>query len=140
MARLNLRLFAAVAAGQIARGGSAVDEFLGWADILATLRREELILLATLHRIEQAKPPPGSGPSAFSDPARAALTRALVPDPFASAGDVAAAADACTRTGLVVVTRRPADPPLVFRTTPCLAALLALASIEGVLGRERQAH
>ena len=48
-ARLNLRLLAAVAAGQGARTGFAADEFLAWADVLATLRREELI-----HRTQQA--------------------------------------------------------------------------------------
>ncbi|WP_296739946.1 hypothetical protein [Mesorhizobium sp.] len=49
-ARLNLRLLAAVAAGQPASPSFYPDEFLAIADSLASLRREEVILLGVIQR------------------------------------------------------------------------------------------
>jgi hypothetical protein len=50
-ARLNLRLLAKVARGQYEREGLYASEFLRYADMIASLRREEVIFLATLHRV-----------------------------------------------------------------------------------------
>ncbi|MGI4807500.1 MAG: hypothetical protein ACRYF2_05255 [Janthinobacterium lividum] len=49
-ARLNLRLMAKVIAGQVERGVLYADEFLRNADLIAGLKREEVILLGTIHR------------------------------------------------------------------------------------------
>jgi hypothetical protein len=137
-ARLNLRLLAAVAAGQATSAGFAADEFLAWAEVLASLRREELIFIATLRRVEEAAPPVGTGPTAISDPVWTRIEQTLVPDPFKTPEDVVAAASACTRTGLVAVTGGTFDQPVTFGTTPRLTSLLALANVEEVLGRERR--
>jgi len=49
-ARLNLRLMAKVIAGQARLGTLVANEFLYYADIIASLRREEIILITTLHK------------------------------------------------------------------------------------------
>lgn len=136
-ARLNLRLLAAVAAGQGARTGFAADEFLAWADVLATLRREELILVAALWRIERGDATKVMGPTAVSDPIWTQLEAQLIPDPFLTSEEVTAAASACTRTGLVATVGGGWDQAVTFTTTPRLTKLLELAPIEDVLGRDR---
>jgi hypothetical protein len=136
-ARLNLRLLAAVAAGQGARTGFAADEFLAWADVLATLRREELIVVAALWRIERGQATKVMGPSAVSDPIWTQLEAKLIPDPFLTPEEVTAAASACTRTGLVATIGGTWDQAVTFTTTPRLTKLLELAPIEDVLGRDR---
>ena len=55
-ARLNLRLMAKVIAGQAHRGNLLADEFLYYADMLASLRREEILVLGTLYRHWQSDP------------------------------------------------------------------------------------
>jgi hypothetical protein len=136
-ARLNLRLLAAVAAGQGARTGFAADEFLAWADVLATLRREELILVATLWRIEHGDATKVMGPTAVSDPIWSQLEAQLIPDPFLTPEEITAAASACTRTGLVATVGGTWGQAVTFTTTPRLTKLLELAPIEDVLGRDR---
>lgn len=44
--RVNLRLLAAVLAGQLAQGAVYADEFYRWADVLAGLTTEEIVVLA----------------------------------------------------------------------------------------------
>lgn len=44
--RVNLRLLAAVLAGQLAHGAVYADEFYRWADVLAGLTTEEIVVLA----------------------------------------------------------------------------------------------
>lgn len=52
-ARTNLKLLADVAIGQDAKPGFYANEFLYWAEILASLRREEIIVLGLVHREAQ---------------------------------------------------------------------------------------
>lgn len=44
--RTNLRLLAAVLAGQLARGAVYADDFYRWADVLAGLTTDEIVVLA----------------------------------------------------------------------------------------------
>lgn len=53
-ARINLRLLAKAAIGQSIHGQLFADEFHRYADVLASLRREEIAVLAELHREEIA--------------------------------------------------------------------------------------
>lgn len=96
-ARLNLRLLAKAIAGRIRAGNLVADEFLLYADALASLSRDEIIAIAAIynaHMVEQKRPftrtvaGPGSQPWALAiddlkaqgwTPARAmaAATRAL---------------------------------------------------------------
>jgi len=57
-ARSNLRIMAQVLVGTLQQRPIYADEFLRWADVIANLRREEIILATTFHRhwkIEQTK-------------------------------------------------------------------------------------
>jgi len=96
-ATLNLRLMASVIAGQARVGNLVADEFLYYADILASLRREEIILIATMHTIRVQAPS-----KMTSDAKTDELVKALVPSLFPSAEMVRATAMACMRTGLVM--------------------------------------
>lgn len=49
-ARLNLRLLAKMIAGQSAIPPLYADEFLAWADVLASLRRDQVMLLGAVVR------------------------------------------------------------------------------------------
>lgn len=49
-ARRNLRLMASVLTGQLTRKPLYADEFLRWADLIASLSREEIILAVTLSK------------------------------------------------------------------------------------------
>jgi hypothetical protein len=62
-ARLNLRLLAKAIAGKLRSGNLVADEFLQYAEVLATLTRDEIILLGTMYRYLKA--PPRTG---FQDP------------------------------------------------------------------------
>lgn len=53
-ARINLKLLADVIVGQDAKPGFYANDFLLWADIISSLRHEEIAVLGTMHR-EAAK-------------------------------------------------------------------------------------
>lgn len=139
-ARLNLRLMASIAAGQSERGRFDADEFLAWSDSIATLRREELILLAEMHRAERGPPAATLTPRErdlwVPEGKWEAVHRAVVPDPFRDAEEVRAAAAAALRSGLVMAVSGSSDSPVTYVTTSRLTRLIDLASIEDALGRD----
>lgn len=49
-ARTNLKLLADVIVGQDSKPGFYANDFLYWSEVIASLRREEVILLGLLHR------------------------------------------------------------------------------------------
>jgi len=49
-ARLNLKLMAQVIAEQVSEPGFYANDFLLWADVLASLRREEVLILGVMYR------------------------------------------------------------------------------------------
>lgn len=148
-ARLNLRLLAAVFSGQARERSIAPDEFLYFADMLASLRRDEVILLGTLLRQSAAHP----GTSAASKPGArvdssvkliaTTLTRSeLIPHVFEDRETFDAIANSLQRTGLVLmtpVTQYSAGIEVNYKPTKLLKRLNALAEIEGVLARDSQA-
>lgn len=76
-ARLNLRLLAAVFAGQV-RGSTIVsDEFLYYADLLSSLRRDEIILLGTLERFAVEVRNEGSAPTMTNLPTKSACEHGM---------------------------------------------------------------
>jgi len=147
-ARLNLRLLAAVFAGQVRDRAIAADEFLYFADMLASLRRDEVILLGTLLRTSNAytdeTPTPASGRSADSSVRLAATTVArseLVPKVFEDDATFDAIANSLQRTGLVLATTismLSAGNEVQYSPTKLLRRLNALAEIEGVLARDSE--
>ncbi|AJZ56683.1 hypothetical protein OI25_7215 [Paraburkholderia fungorum] len=133
-ARLNLRLLAAVFTGQVKDGAIAADQFLYYADILASLKRDELIILGSLLRV--------SNEIGHDKPPRELQMRVLaelVPDPFKTVEDYSAAAGALQRTGLVASVlpgqNFGSGGGVIFKPTSLLSKLNDLAEIEGVLDR-----
>lgn len=135
-ARLNLRLLAAVFAGQAATKSMAADDFLYLADILAPLKWEEVMLLGTMLRLHS-----GGGDQAKSPKdVYVAVVNELVPTVFEDGADFRATAGALLRTGLLVANVPPVTygggaNGFMFEPTRLLFRLNGLANIEGVLHR-----
>ncbi|MHB1699599.1 MAG: hypothetical protein ACYCSN_05590 [Acidobacteriaceae bacterium] len=135
--RLNLRLLASVYAGQVRDRTIIADDFLYYADLLASLRRDEIILLGTLLRCSiNADGTPRFGQEPMSQ-ARAEL----VPSVFETHEDYNAVISALPRTGLISVHAGGgaigSSPSLVYQVTSLLRKLNRLAEIDGVVRRDR---
>jgi hypothetical protein len=135
-ARINLRLMAKIIAGCASLGRLRADEFLHDADMIASLRYEEIVLLTTVHRIqkanrEQQQTEDSRGSSAFS-----AAAGELVPTVFRDVGDWQSTAAALIRTGLV--TTKSVMGGVGYVPTSKLDRLMDMASFESVLGHERR--
>jgi hypothetical protein len=127
-ARLNLRLMAKVIAGQAHRGNLLADEFLYYADMLASLRREEILALGTLYRHWKS--------DARVDAAGAALSGAkaeLIPKVFRDNEEFLATLGAAARTGLVTYI---SGFDRVYMVSPLMDRLYALAPFEEALKAE----
>jgi len=134
--RLNLRLLASVYAGQVRDKTIVADDFLYYADLLASLRRDEIILLGTLLRCStNADGTPGVGHDPMTQ------TRAeMVPAVFEAHEDYNAALGALQRTGLIsahaIGGAVGSGSSLVYQVTSLLRKLNRLAAIEGVVRRD----
>lgn len=133
-ARLNLQLLARVIVGSAEGPGLYADEFLRWADILAGLRREEVMVLGVIQRFSAAEP------SAL--PETSPLTKfwqgcwlALHNEYGMEVGEASAHAAALVRTGLVMPVTDDFFSGLAFVGTQHLAELDAILAVEGVLKR-----
>lgn len=129
-ARLNLRLLARLIA----------DEFLYWADIIAFLRREEIVLIAELHRA-------ATGPSNISPEieraasqyrAGLAAIKTLIPIPLKDTDHYLATAGAVSRTGLIIMDVSTSG--IVPRLSPLADKIIAMTSFEAALEREPTAN
>lgn len=136
--RLNLRLLAAVFAGQIAHESVFADEFYRWADVLAGLRPDEVVVLA---RYLRHAPPDlwaadltGLGARVYGDIYGAEPTRW---------GEFEATRGALLRTGFLSISVTGGAiggaPSHTFSPTPRLQELGRLVELEPVLDRERSA-
>ncbi|WP_337996261.1 hypothetical protein [Oleispirillum naphthae] len=133
-ARLNLRLMAKVIAGQAQAGPLVADEFLAWADVLASLRREEVIFIATLFSAERDTQQVRAS-SAGAEKLWEKVSQQLIPSIFPDEGWMRASACAAMRTGLVV------DEPMFdgngyFKVSPLMDKLQALAPFQEALHEE----
>lgn len=133
-ARLNLRLLAKAAVAQLQRSVLYADEFLKYADILAAISRDEIIVIATMHRFKVAAEEyrmtnPGSDPP---DPWVA--TRNELAGTFGTQAHVEAIAGRAQRTGMVVAVS--AYGGIAFRTTPIFDEIVALFDFQDVLRSE----
>ncbi|WP_233890111.1 hypothetical protein [Paraburkholderia flagellata] len=100
-ARVNLRLLSQVIANQAWGGTMKADDFLYYADILGPLRRDEMLLLGSLHRnwFDERRLSLDVGQRRIET--IGAMKADLVPGVFESDADFFAIADSLTRTGLV---------------------------------------
>ncbi|VWB80639.1 hypothetical protein BLA14095_03723 [Burkholderia lata] len=137
--RLNLRLLAAVYAGQVRDKAIVADDFLYYADLLASLRRDEVILLGTFLRHSTA---PDDTPRIGHEPLHLTRTE-LVPNVFVAPEDFKAALGALQRTGLIsadaVGGAVGGGSSMVYQVTNLLRQLNRLAEIEQVVSRDHAA-
>ncbi len=141
-ARLNMRLLARIIGGQIEQKALTADEFLYYADTLASLRREEVILIATLKKhqnlVESETPEEREGKEYPPKRAFETAKEELIPRVFPEWEDMLITAYAAMRTGLV----SSWDVPLLggsavyFRTTKLLSQITRYAQFDQVLERE----
>lgn len=100
-ARLNLRLMAKVIAGQVRHDVLYADEFLRHAEVLAGLRREEVMLLGALQRHWWASDLQEQSGLDRGNEARRRVIGELVPLPFPDVLEFSAAEAATVRTGFL---------------------------------------
>lgn len=134
-ARLNLRLMAKVIAGQAQQSALYADEFLRHADVIAGLRREEVILLGALQRYWNA---PETQAMADDDERMSAVYRLLetelIPEPFADVSELAAMQSAVLRTGFL--SGVPTFGGAIYRPTRAFERLCRLVSLDAALKAE----
>ena len=129
-ARLNLRLMAKIAKGQLEEEAPKADEFLRYSNMIATVTREEIVYLATLHR-HFAAAHGKDGIRVYQ-----AVIDELTGRDRSRSEEVQVTAAAVLRTGLVV--------PMAFggigistsfscRPAPLLTRLISLADFEEAL-------
>ncbi|MEZ2132871.1 MULTISPECIES: hypothetical protein [unclassified Sinorhizobium] len=132
-ARLNLRLLARVIVGSAEGLGLYAEDFLRWADVLAGLRREEVIVLGVMQRVQMDETPlEGSAQNpalAFWSACTGILEQQYGLIPAASTSY----AHALLRTGLVQLVSGSMQTVVVPAPTRDLAALSGLLRIEGML-------
>lgn len=140
-ARLNLRLMASVIDGQLAAKALHADQFLAWADLIASLSKEEVILIATLLRFERlAQAGPKSAPTPKDQYPDAKARKELIGTVFGSDEEYSLTAQALLRTGLIaenaIVISSHIGLGAIYRTTSRTALLARVADFEGVVERE----
>lgn len=133
-AHLNLRLMADVIASKGRLGNLVADEFLHDADMIASLRREEIMLLAKLHHAWASEWLQKTKPEMQPEAAIRWATAQLVPSVFRDRQSLEATAGATTRTGLLKV--MPAIGANTYAPTPLLTRLVLLASLEAAIAKE----
>ncbi len=134
-ARLNLRLMAKVIAGQVQQKVLYADEFLRHADIIASLRREEVILLGALQRhwAAPAVQAMANDHDRMNEAKRLMLAE-LTPVPFIDIVELAATEDAIVRTGFLAGTE--VFGGTIYKPTRTFQRVCALISLEAALEAE----
>ena len=136
-ARLNLRLMARVIKSQIEGTGLYASDFLRFAELIASLSREEVILIATRHRVRSAFDKSKQTPD-WSDTSRVneLVHKELVPKIFPTDLDMMAALTALQRTGLVWPAAATSGGGLVWQDTPLLDRVVGLTDFESAVAAE----
>jgi len=134
-ARLNLRLLAQAVAGRAYQGNLKADEFLYYADMISSLRREEIFLLAKMHcawssvwitEIEE-----GKRSNAALEWCEAKLVPGVIPDRL----ELEAIAGGVSRTGLIQPISAVGGD-MRYKSTPLLSKLVDLTSIDAAIENE----
>lgn len=109
----------------------SADEFLRWADLIASLRREELVLLGEIHQHNIMHRPFETPADVWTGVLPLLKERhGLGPD------DADMIAAACLRTGLLRIEGGLMDIGHAYLPTPRLAEFMSLADVEGVIARD----
>lgn len=132
--RINLRMLAAVLAGQLAHEAVYADEFYRWADTLAGLTTEEIVVLAGYLRHM-----PADLRTARLVQLGAAVYQGIYGADTARWGDFEAVRGSLLRTGLLSISATGGaigdGNSVVFAPTSKLQELGRLVEMEGVLER-----
>ncbi len=143
-ARHNLRLMARIVRGQVAHGDLQADEFLTFADILRSLRHEEVCTLATTYRVRKELVRSKQGSFWAPDEERGALDRAIegqLVGPrkvFRQRDELNATRAALQRTGMIALAGTRGDGTVVYGETPLLERVGRLAMLENPLPEETE--
>lgn len=135
-ARLNLRLMAKVIANQKLNGNLSADEFLYHADILASLRVNEIILLGKFHVRYKEAQAENLQDFASARIATQNVLKELIPDPFENEKEIMATAHAVTRTGLLLPHPGAVGGP-TFEPTVLLEKLISAVNMEEAIDIEK---
>lgn len=136
-ARLNLRLLARAIRSQIEGDGLYASEFLRYAELIASLSREEVILIATRYRVrinfaKSKQSAEWSDASSINE----LVHRELVPKTFRTGLDMIATLTALQRTGLVWPAAATTGGGFVWQDTPLLDRIVDLAAFEVAIDAE----
>jgi hypothetical protein len=124
---------AKVIAGQKESRTLTANEFLYHADILASLRREEIVLLATLYK-QSRLPEVLAEESKRGGAAMRAAMSELIPSVFKDEDESIATAAGTMRTGLMI--GLSGLPSIFYKPSPLMDKLYALAPFEAALAQE----
>ena len=142
-ARLNLRLLAQCAAGKIAAAVLRADEFLHYADILASLKREEVVLLGSAIRhqkdferekAEQAEGSTGEAESNVASIHKRVSDELVSSTMFPTRDHLLTCMGSLQRTGLILLAS--GYGALVMVPSPRLAEIESLIDVEAALKKE----
>lgn len=134
-ARLNLRILAQIIAGQKQAGILKADEFLYYADIISSLRYEEIVLLGCVYKyITKISSDDLKKGDIASIEAMELAKKELVPVVFKTNEDWNACCGAIIRTGLLSI--GSGFGALVYRSTSLMDRLYQWASFEDALEKE----
>jgi hypothetical protein len=129
-----LRLMAKVMVGQIQRDRIYADEFIRYANMLASLSRDEILAITCLHKARLASKIPESTEGVWKK-----MVEAVVPTHFPSEQYVHAVLTAASRSGLVT-TPHDLYAVGVYRTSPLMDEISQLADFQDALRRENIAE
>ena len=135
-ARLNLRLMAMTIRGMTHKRTLTANRFLYYAGFLATLTREEVTAIATLHKNMRWSLEATLPEEETRGQARVRTREELVPAFFPTERHLNSTLQAATRTGLVV--GASGWGKLVYETTPLMEEVASLAPFRDALEKEGQ--
>ena len=127
-ARRNLRLLAQIIRSRHLSLSLYASEFARHAEILATLSRDEISFLATMHRVGQSPEIAAAEENSRAGRIGEQLKTILVPRLFGTDDELRACALSLARTGLVLLDS--AWGGLVFWPSPLLRKIAEMASLE----------
>jgi hypothetical protein len=133
-ARVNLRLLAKTITGLGRRDRIFADEFNKYAEILARLSRDEILVIGTLHRYRKAEER-RQGPNVSTHQFWTKFIKEIVPSQFPSDEHVIAVCCAALKSGLVI-TPRDFDSTGEFSTSPIMDEVAELADFKAALDAE----
>ncbi|MGU3495408.1 hypothetical protein ACLBXM_15300 [Xanthobacteraceae bacterium A53D] len=126
-AHLNLRIMASIMSGRPDAPPIYASEFLRWSDLITSLSRQEIVLLATLHRVGADK----------------STRQEFIPKYFENEKDFELSAEALVRTGLIEKDAIVGWSDRLggrFKTSHRMEELVRLADLEGALDRDTHAN